>query len=123
MFSISNDGNYNISCYGASDGSIDITIVGGSGNYSYNWTGPAGAEINPAAEDQTGLIAGTYDVTVLDINDCQKDYSFTLTQPDSLSLTYITSLSISGNSNINCAGGNEGSIDINISGGSVGNRP
>jgi len=38
VFSISNDGNYNISCYGASDGSIDITIVGGSGNYSYAWT-------------------------------------------------------------------------------------
>ena len=121
VFSISNDDNYNISCYGASDGSIDITIVGGSGNYSYNWTGPAGADINPAAEDQTGLIAGTYDVTVLDINDCQKNYSFTLTQPDSLSLTYTTSLSVTGSNNINCAGGNEGSIDINIGGGSIDN--
>ena len=121
VFSISDDGNYNISCYGASDGSIDITIVGGSGNYSYLWTGPTGAEIDPVAEDQTGLIAGIYDVTVLDINDCQKDYSFTLTQPDSLSLTYSVSMSITGNNNINCAGGNEGSIDINIGGGSVDN--
>ena len=121
VFSLSNDGNYNISCYGASDGSIDITIVGGSGNYSYLWTGPAGAEIDPVAEDQTGLIAGTYGLTVLDINDCQKDYSFTLTQPDSLSLTYTSSISVAGNNNINCAGGNEGSIDISIGGGSVDN--
>ncbi|MCH7658735.1 MAG: gliding motility-associated C-terminal domain-containing protein [Bacteroidetes bacterium] len=122
LFSISSDGNYNISCYGASDGSIDITIIGGSGNYSYLWTGPAGADIDQTAADQTGLIAGSYDVRVLDINDCQKDYSFTLTEPpDTLSLTYTTSLSVTGNNNINCAGGNEGSIDINIGGGSVGN--
>ncbi|MCK4630150.1 MAG: gliding motility-associated C-terminal domain-containing protein, partial [Bacteroidales bacterium] len=121
VFSISNDGNYNISCYGASDGSIDITIVGGSGNYSYTWTGPAGADIDTTAEDQTGLIAGLYNVLVLDVNDCDRNYSFTLTEPDSLSLTYTTSLSITGNNNINCAGGNEGSIDISMGGGSVGN--
>ena len=121
LFSLSNDGNYNISCYGASDGSIDITIVGGSGNYSYVWTGPAGADIDPVAEDQTGLIAGLYFVRVIDINDCWKVDSFTLTQPDSLSLAYLSSMTITSNNNINCAGGNEGSIDITISGGSVDN--
>ena len=27
-----------ISCYGGNDGSINLTVTGGSGNYNYNWS-------------------------------------------------------------------------------------
>jgi gliding motility-associated-like protein len=43
------------------DGEIDLTVVGGSGDYSFNW--PA---VPAATEDVTGLIGGTYSVEVTD---------------------------------------------------------
>ena len=58
-----------ISCFGAADGEIDITIAGGTPNYSYVWTASNGGVI-PAGQanvqDLTLLIAGTYQVVVTD---------------------------------------------------------
>ncbi|OQY96075.1 MAG: hypothetical protein B6D37_02910, partial [Sphingobacteriales bacterium UTBCD1] len=70
----SSHNGYNISCNGGSDGSIDLTVTGGVGPYTYSWTGTG---VNASAEDQTGLAAGTYDVTVTDANGCQTSASIT----------------------------------------------
>ncbi|MFB9054247.1 gliding motility-associated C-terminal domain-containing protein [Formosa undariae] len=50
----------NASCAVGSDGSIDITVTGGSGNYTYLWSTTA------TTEDITGLVPGVYSVTVTD---------------------------------------------------------
>jgi len=121
VLSVTADGNYNISCYGGNDGSIDLTLQGGSGEYAFEWTGPVGSGIDPTAEDQSGITAGSYNVQVTDESGCGKSYSFELTEPVSLEISSILSVSIDGNFNINCSGGNEGDIDITVSGGSVGN--
>ena len=42
VLSESPDHDYNISCNGGNDGSIGITVSGGSGNYIYTWSGPDG---------------------------------------------------------------------------------
>jgi gliding motility-associated-like protein len=119
--SATNDGNFNISCYGKNDGAISLVLTGGSGIYNYEWTGPAGANLNNSSgRSQTGLIAGVYDVKVIDHNGCFKNYSFTLTQPDSLSIAVAKSLTSDGAYNIACNGGT-GIIGITVSGGSVGN--
>jgi hypothetical protein len=59
----------NISCFGLSDGSIDLTITGGTPGFIYDWTGPNG--YTSTSEDPTGVAAGTYNVTVTDDNGCQ----------------------------------------------------
>ena len=64
----SNDNIYNISCNGASDGYIKIEVTGGSGNYTYSWTGPDG--YSAVTKDISGMKAGTYTCTVTDINGC-----------------------------------------------------
>jgi SdrD B-like domain/SprB repeat/CUB domain len=47
--------------------SIDLTITGGAPNYTIDWDNVAGTS-DP--EDQTGLGAGSYAVTVTDMNGC-----------------------------------------------------
>ena len=53
-----------------SDGAIDLTVTGGAGSYTYLWSTLNGAGLVPAAQDQTGLTAGTYNVLVTDSNGC-----------------------------------------------------
>lgn len=64
-------------------GEIDITISGGTGNYSTAWrpnlpSGFAGA----TSEDIINLNAGLYTVTVTDINGCQAIYTDTIPKPN-----------------------------------------
>ncbi len=49
------------------NGSIDINVSGGSGSYSFQWTGPAGFT-DPGTEDVSGLSGGSYAVTIFDNN-------------------------------------------------------
>ncbi|MFL2629890.1 MAG: hypothetical protein ACJ0NO_05080 [Flavobacteriaceae bacterium] len=58
-------------CFGRNEGAITksttatSTVSGGSGFYSYSWTGPSGT-FN--TENVSGLAAGSYQLTVTDIN-------------------------------------------------------
>ena len=76
LTSILSDFNgFNISCNGESDGSIDITVSGGtiSGgdtDYTYEWTTLNGTGLDTSVPDQTGLSAGTYTVKITDSNNC-----------------------------------------------------
>lgn len=65
------------SAAGANDGSIQITATGGTGDLSYQWTGPNAFSSN--AEDINGLGDGTYQVTVTDENGCSINMSFDVT--------------------------------------------
>ncbi|MBN1388619.1 MAG: gliding motility-associated C-terminal domain-containing protein, partial [Bacteroidales bacterium] len=115
--SLSPDGNYNISCYGGNDGFITLNFGGGSGEYSYIWTGPEGAALQINEKDQQGLIAGTYNLVVTDANGCTMPFEFILTEPDSLEIVMEPTYTFDFTYNINCYGGT-GDIDITVSGGS-----
>ncbi|HNY14275.1 MAG TPA: gliding motility-associated C-terminal domain-containing protein, partial [Bacteroidales bacterium] len=116
------DSLYNISCHGGNDGSIDITITGGSGNYTYSWTDSA--SFASTSQDITGLRAGTYYVEVKDENNCilkilpgSLTPSFTLNEPDPIDISPLLSNSTFGPYNINCHG-STGTIGISVAGGS-----
>jgi len=49
------------------NGSIDLTISGGTPNYNFNWSDLSG---NTQPEDRIDLEGGTYSVTVTDANGC-----------------------------------------------------
>jgi gliding motility-associated-like protein len=100
----------NISCIGLSDGSIDLTIGGGVGPYTYAWSNGA------VTEDLTNLPAGTYNVIITDQNGCQILSSITLTQPTALAQN-ITAFTYPSGDNISCFGLSDGSIDLTINGG------
>ena len=94
----------NVSCYGLSDGSLNISVSGGTSPYSYIWSN--GVSI----EDLSNLIAGIYTLTVSDINNCSYSESISITQPSALGLSFNTS-------NVSCFGINNGAIDLSVSGG------
>lgn len=114
--SVKPDGTYNVSCNGGSDGFINITVSGGSGTYTYLWTGPDG--FTDTRENITQLKAGIYNCIVRDLNGCllAPAPSFTLTEPPDLAIVSSASLSTDGDYNINCFGGT-GSVQVTVTGG------
>lgn len=93
---------------GNTDGSIDVTISGGSGNYGYQWSNGL-----PATEDATNLGGGTYTFTVFDSTlACQKDTVITILAPNS---PQIDSVEVTGTS----CGLSNGSVTITASGGTA----
>ena len=90
----------------AADGSIDITVGGGVGPYSFVW------DSGPTSEDLTGLVDASYTVTVQDDNDgCQIQQTFVIN--DSVSDLAITNMLVT---NEICDAA-DGAIDATITGG------
>ena len=113
---ISDYNNFEVSCFGGADGEIDITVGGGTGQYTYNWSASNnGAGIINGQQDQTGLSAGTYTVIIVDENNCEISRTFTLNSPDQISI--ISSKSDYNGFNVSCNGSTDGEIDLTVSGG------
>ncbi len=117
VYSWSPDNQFNISCFGRNDGSIDLTFDGGAGAYTYVWTGPPGATLVQNFQDQAGLIAGNYHLLVTDGNNCTRNYDFPLSEPDSVGIAVLQSWTPDNAFNIYCNGDN-GTINITVTGGS-----
>ena len=105
---LSNYNGYNVSVFGANDGSIDLTSIGGSGVYTYSWVGPNG--FTSTNEDLFGLYAGTYTVTISDGYCTPIILTFTLTQPPELLVQSDLSLTI----NLLCYGDTNGAVGVLI---------
>ncbi len=69
------------SCPNESDGSIDLTVTGGSPGYTFDWDND-GTGDNDDPEDLTDLPAGTYQVTVTDAGNCSATLSTTIDDAD-----------------------------------------
>jgi hypothetical protein len=97
-----------VSCFGNADGAIDLIVVGGIPPFSYQWSGPNG--FSSGLEDISNLVAGNYFITVTDNNSISVSENIAISQPLELSLTFNVN-------EITNFGGNDGGIDISVSGG------
>ena len=100
--------NNNISCTGFNDGDATATPAGGVGPYSYVWN-PGGFSTNTIF----GLSAGTYTVTVTDVNGC------TVTATESISDPAPVSVSIISSTDVSCFGGSDGIAVSIVTGGTA----
>lgn len=98
-----------IDCNGNAAGAIDISVSGGTANYTYNWSGPSGTF---STQDLSNILAGTYNVTVTDAQSCTETASVTVNQNVVLSATAsVSDVTV-------CFGNNDGAITFTPSGGS-----
>ena len=100
---------YGVSCNGALDGSIDVTVTGGTAPYTYTWA--HGAD----TEDVSGLGAGTYSVVATDVNGCSVSIEVEITESDQM--TIAESHSDYTGYGVSCNGATDGSIDVTVEGG------
>lgn len=95
----------NVSCGSNNDGTIDLTVSGGTGPYTYAWS-PGGA----STQDLSGLTAGTYSVTVTDQSTgCLSNTSYTVGSDNTMDIASVVE-------HETCKGYHDGSIDLTITG-------
>jgi PKD repeat protein len=107
-----------VRCFGEATGTISINVVGGSDNYDYSWSGP-GTIADPAAQNLTGLVAGSYTVEVTDLDvesgtgaTCLVSKTFDVPEPDDAIV--VTGVDVT---DVDCHGSATGAIEIVVAGG------
>jgi gliding motility-associated-like protein len=95
------------SCAGNNNGTVNVVASGGTSPYNYSLNnGPFFA--NPSF---TGLLAGTYNVLVADVNGCQGTTTATISN------TYTFTANVQSQTDVSCSGGADGSITASQTGG------
>ena len=79
----------NPSCTGLNDGSIRVTLSGGTGPYTLQWYFLGNPIPGQIADKISGLIAGSYTLTVIDANGCPQSFVFTLVDPAPISVNIV----------------------------------
>ncbi len=95
-------------CNGDATGWATITVAGGTGAYTYNWTpGGIGTATN------ANIAAGNYSVIVTDANGCSVNAAYIISEPAVLSASMIAT-------DVLCNGGNNGTASVTVNGGTSG---
>ncbi|MEY3443616.1 MAG: hypothetical protein RLZZ519_1897 [Bacteroidota bacterium] len=97
----------NVLCPGGGSGALDLSVTGGSSGYSYLWSS------GDTTQDLSNITAGQYAVTVTDLNGCESQNNFAVTEPS----PFLDSSLVS---DPTCINGNDGMIDFSLTGGSGG---
>jgi hypothetical protein len=96
-------------CFEFTDGSVDITVDGGTPDYSFDWDNDGTGDFDDM-EDLASLGGGEYVVVVMDENGCQATATFELTEPEPLVATAEVV-------NESCPGAGDGSVTFTYTGG------
>ncbi len=93
-------------CNGFENGSIDVQIDGGTGSYIFSWNNGA------TTEDLANVPSGLFQLTVQDENNCVASTEIiTIDEPANIEINVESII------NVGCSGIDEGSIEIEVSGG------
>lgn len=91
-------------CTGQSNGTIDLSVIGGTMPYTFAWSNSS------TTEDLTTLSQGTYSVIVTDANDCTATTSVDIVEGAPFTLDFEVT-------DISCFDENDGAIDVTVVGG------
>lgn len=74
----------NVSCNGASDGAIDLTVTAGVPSFSFDWSNA------DTTEDISGVSAGLYSIIITDGDGCPYFDSVLVAEPEVLAISFTT---------------------------------
>lgn len=77
---LSNSNVTNVSCFGGTTGGASVSASGGVAPYTYTWSGGG------SGATRNNLTAGSYTVTVMDVNNCTATTNVSITEPGQLSI-------------------------------------
>lgn len=105
-------------CFGQNNGSIDIDVSGGSGNFEYQWIPQPGCFFFGAqTQDITNLAECDYTVSITDTETgCNVLETVSLVAPQVMELIIETS-EFAGGYNLSCHNSNDGAISVFVVGG------
>ncbi|MFK7809923.1 MAG: gliding motility-associated C-terminal domain-containing protein, partial [Saprospiraceae bacterium] len=99
------DSIMDVLCYSANTGVIDIEVISGTAPFQYTWSQDS------VTQDIDELFAGTYGLTILDVNSCTYIDDFTVDESPQILVTTIDS------SIVTCYGGDDGGLCVEVNGG------
>jgi PKD repeat protein len=76
----------NASCNNGTDGVIDISVVGSSGPYTYQWSN------GKTSEDVNNLVAGPYEIVVTDANGCKATKTILVEEPKPFTISFTQTM-------------------------------
>ncbi|MBN1791220.1 MAG: gliding motility-associated C-terminal domain-containing protein [Bacteroidales bacterium] len=92
-----------------SNGSINLSVTGGTSPYTFAWTGPSGSGYTATTEDIAVLgTAGLYTLTLTDNKSCTTDTSFAVTD----NITMFAQ--VTAKTDVLCYGDDDGSATITV---------
>lgn len=97
-----------VSCFGGSNGMLQVNTTGGVAPYSYSWN--SGTYLGNTI---SSLTQGNYQVEVTDNNGCNQTATFSINEPSNLQASIINQTDIS------CYQANDGEIEASASGGTT----
>jgi len=97
-----------ISCNGYNNGSVFITVSGGSYPFSFTWSGP-NSYFSPF-QNINNLVPGNYNLYLVDANGCSASYNVLINEPNLMNNSINST-------NVSCNGGTDGIINISPTGG------
>jgi gliding motility-associated-like protein len=109
-FIVEIDDTSNVTCYGAMNGAITVSVSGGTAPYTYEWT--KDGDPFAATRDLSGLAPGSYVLTVTDDHNCNPaTVTAVITEPELLIISMIKTTDLS------CFEDSSGVIEISVEGG------
>ena len=97
----------NVNCNGGNDGEVTVSANGGTAGYTYSIDGGTFGANNTFS----GLDAGNYTLTVQDANNCTSTTTVSITEPP------VVALTPTGQTDVSCNGGADGTATVAGSGG------
>lgn len=101
----------NVSCFGGANGTASVNPTGGTLPYTITWSN---GDTGTLADS---LVAGTYQVSIVDGNNCTFDSTITITAPSVLASSFVNYATTPGGTDIACNGQTTGQSKVTVLGG------
>lgn len=108
-FSI-DDSSKHVSCHGANDGSITLSVTGNTAEITYEWNGPNGYSNTSASV--ADLAPGLYSVKITEKDGCSLSRQFEIHEPSGVQFS-------ASSENIQCHGESTGKLTVTAAGGTA----